>query len=355
MRAIRLALTLVALAPSLSAAQVYGRADRIFTRNENIAKGEWFRFFAQMGDITVTEGTGTQIELRAEKILRQGEVTDIAFNVRRTSEGVTICAIYEDSDECNDDGYRSEWKRWPRNFRPPTLSITIKVPAGVRLQVNSGNGDVSVIGAQAELIARSGNGRVRVSGTAGEVEAASGNGEVTVENVRGPVTAATGNGDVFVTAVQGPVSANSGNGDLRVRMTELKATDNMDFTTGNGRIELTVPDGFSAEIDASTGNGSIQTDFPDPGLGSHLEDAASRNHRSGWTSFAPHNRQRPDRAPQDLARNALRVAELLESVGQSRFHGTGGHGQFSGGGLDRKSLEVVQRQHHATRWRDVLQ
>ena len=45
-------------------------------------------------------------------------------------------------------------------------------------------------------------------------------------------------------------------------MTELKASENMDFTTGNGRIELTGPEGFSAEIDASTGNGSIQTDFP---------------------------------------------------------------------------------------------
>lgn len=262
MRSIRIALTLVALVPSLSAAQVYGRDERIFSRNENVAKGEWFRFHSQMGDITVTEGTGTAVELKAEKILRQGSVTDIAFKVVRTSEGVTICAIYEDADECNEDGFRSEWRRWPRNFRPPTLSVTLKVPAGIRLSVNSGNGDVSVTGAQAELVARSGNGRVRVSGTAGEVDAASGNGEVTVDNVRGPVSAATGNGDVFVTAVQGPVSANSGNGDLRVRMTELKGTDNMDFTTGNGRIELTVPEGFNADVDASTGNGSIQTDFP---------------------------------------------------------------------------------------------
>jgi len=263
MRSIRIALTLVALIPSLSAAQqVIGRDDRIFTRNETVARGEWFRLHIQQGDITVTEGTGTQVELRAEKILRQGSVTDIAFVVRRVGSGVVICAVYEDSDECNEDGFRSEWRRWPRNFRPPTLSVTLKVPAGTRLSVNSGNGDVSVTGAQTELVARSGNGRVRVSGTAGEVDAASGNGEVTVDNVRGPVTAATGNGDVYVTAVQGPVSANSGNGDLRVRMTELKGTDNMDFTTGNGRIEITVPEGFGAEVDASTGNGSIQTDFP---------------------------------------------------------------------------------------------
>ena len=120
-------------------------------------------------------------------------------------------------------------------------------PAGVRLAVHSGNGDVSVTGAHAELIARSGNGRVRVTGTAGEVDAASGNGEVTVENVRGPVSANSGNGDVRVSTVQGPVSARSGNGDLLVRMTELRAADDMEFTTGNGRIEVTVP-AFMKEI-----------------------------------------------------------------------------------------------------------
>ena len=264
MRAKRFALALAALVPSLGAAQVVGRDQEVFTRNEPIARGEWFRFYAPLGDVTVTEGTGTQVEVRAEKILRrQGEITDIGFIVRRSGGGVTICAVFENDDECNDDGMRSERNRnWGRNFRPPSLNVTIRLPAGVRLSAQSGNGDVSVTGAHAEAIARSGNGRVRVTGTAGEVDAASGNGEVTVEGVRGPVSANSGNGDVRVTTVQGPVSASSGNGDLLIRMTELRAADDMQFTTGNGRIELTVPEGFSAEIDASTGNGGIRTDFP---------------------------------------------------------------------------------------------
>jgi hypothetical protein len=263
MRVLRIALPLVALVPSLAAAQILGRDAEVFTRTEQVARGEWFRFFAPIGDVTVTEGTGTQVELRAEKILRNGRVTDIAFVLRRTGEGVTICAIFDDNDECSDEGLRSERRwNWSRNFRPPSLNVTIRVPAGVRLGVHSGNGDVAVTGAHAELIARSGNGRVRVSGTAGEVEAASGNGEVTVENVRGPVSANSGNGDVRVTTVQGPVSARSGNGDLLIRMTELRATDDMEFTTGNGRIEVTVPSEFNADIDASTANGGIRTDFP---------------------------------------------------------------------------------------------
>jgi hypothetical protein len=263
MRTLRIALSLAALVPSLAASQVLGRDAEVFTRTEAVARGEWFRFYGPIGDVTVTEGTGTQVEFRAEKILRSGRVTDIAFELRRTGEGVTICAIFEDDDECSDDGLRSDRRRnWSRNFRPPTLRVTIKVPAGVRLAVQSGNGDISVTGAHAELIARSGNGRVRVTGTAGEVDAASGNGEVTVDNVRGPVRANSGNGDVRVSTVQGPVSATSGNGDLLVTMTELRAPSDMEFTTGNGRIEVTVPAGFNADIDASTGNGGIRTDFP---------------------------------------------------------------------------------------------
>jgi len=264
MRALRFALPLFALVPSLGAAQVLGRDAEVFTRNEPIARGESFRFYGAIGDITVTEGTGTQAEVRAEKILtRQGRVTDIGFIVRRSGDGVTICAVFEDDDECSDTGLRSERNRsWGRNFRPPQLHVTIRVPAGVRLRAHSGNGDVSVTGAFAEATARSGNGRIRVSGTAGEVDAASGNGEVTVESVRGPVSANSGNGDIRVTTVQGPVSASSGNGDLLVRMTELRAADDMQFSTGNGRIEVTVPEGFNADIDASTGNGGIRTDFP---------------------------------------------------------------------------------------------
>lgn len=265
MRAVRIALSLLALAPSLAAAQLLGRNEEVFTRSESVGRGEWFRFYAPMGEIVVTEGRGSEVELRAEKVLRNGRVTDIAFELRRSRDGVTICAIYDEDDECTESGLNSSrrsGRNWTRYNRPPSLNVTIRVPAGVRLRVASGNGDVTVSGAHAELVARSGNGRVRVDGTAGEVEAASGNGDVSVQNVRGPVSANSGNGDVTVSTVMGPVSASSGNGDLIVRMNELRMDSDMTFTTGNGRIEVTVPGGFNADVDASTGNGGIRTDFP---------------------------------------------------------------------------------------------
>lgn len=264
MRITRSILALAALVPTLASAQVVGRNDDTFRRTEEVARGEWFRFFAPMGKITVTEARGSEVEIRAEKVVRSGSETDIGFVLRRSGGSLTICAVYSNDDECTSQGVRTEnrWNNTRRNFRPTTLNVTIAVPANVRLQVASGNGDVSVTGGYAEVIARSGNGAVGVDGANGEVDAASGNGAVTIRRVRGPVNATSGNGDVSVIAIRGPVSARSGNGDLTVSMDEYSGDGDMDYTTGNGRITITIPADFNAEIDASTSNGGIETDFP---------------------------------------------------------------------------------------------
>ena len=124
------------------------------------------------------------------------------------------------------------------------------------------NGDVSVTGAGAEVVASSGNGRVRVATTAGGVSASSGNGEVTVEGATDRVEARSGNGRVRVSTSLGPVNASSGNGSIEVSMDRLTDDSDMEFHTGNGRVIVTVPADFSAEIETSQGSGEFQTDFP---------------------------------------------------------------------------------------------
>lgn len=265
MRRFRLSLILLPLlATAAPAQQVVGRDQEVFTASEPVARGEWFRFIAFMGEVTVTQGSGNRVEVRAEKVGARN-VRDIGFKVVRDGDGVTICAVVEDDDTCDDRGIntgrRNNWN-WNRNNRPPRLEVSIRLPAGVKVHAQSGNGAVSVTGAGDEVIARSGNGRVRVDGSGGNVLAASGNGAVTVQNARGAVDASSGNGDITVVTNQGPVSANSGNGDLIVTMGDLRNDDDMEFNTGNGRIRVTLPASFTGTIDASTGNGSIVSDFP---------------------------------------------------------------------------------------------
>ncbi len=252
------------LSASVASAQnIVGRDGRVFTTSERISSGDDVRIYSSNGRITITQASGTSMEFRAEK--DGGSADDIGFVVLRGSNGITICAIYDEDDECTSSGIRRErsnrssrWNRWNDRARP---IITASVPRDVRLFASSGNGDVSVDVAAREATVTSGNGRVHVAQVNGEVNASSGNGHVTVENVQGPVSASSGNGDVIVGTVMGPVKATTGNGSVRASMTRLGAGD-MVFTSGNGSINLEVPSDFSADLDASTGSGGISTDFP---------------------------------------------------------------------------------------------
>ncbi len=258
------ALLAASAAPSF-AQEILGRKESIFTLSEKVSAGGSVRFYSYSGDITVTEGSGGTVEMRAEKDMRRGQNEDIGFIVRRESDGLTVCAIYVDMEPtCDSDGMRNErrsgrWRNWGDRGR---VHMTVRVPRGMHLRVGSGNGDVSVNASALDGHISSGNGKVRVAGIGGRVEASSGNGEVTVDGAGGPVRASSGNGDVTVTTSVGPVNASSGNGDLRISMSKLSGEDDLQFSTGNGRILLDVPSDFAADVDANTGNGRVTTDFP---------------------------------------------------------------------------------------------
>lgn len=261
--AIRATLALLVLAAPAGAQELIGQKETVVTLSERIPSGGWVRVFSRAGNITVSEGSGATMEFRGEKDVRRGSVEDIAFRVIRESDGVTICAIFDDDDDCSAEGVRGDRRSGNWSWRDRAkVDITVKVPRGAKFRTGTGNGDVSLAAAVAEARVGSGNGKVRVSGVTGRVEASSGNGEVTVEGVGGPVSASSGNGDVSVTSSNGPVNASSGNGDIRASMDRLSGNDDMEFSSGNGRIELTVPADFSADVDASSGNGRVATDFP---------------------------------------------------------------------------------------------
>jgi DUF4097 and DUF4098 domain-containing protein YvlB len=213
------------------------------------------------GPIEVRPSSGASAELRAEKrTSRGGRLTDVAFEVRTSSNGdVSICSTQHDDDSCDSDrrrGWRNDGDR-----RTPTVAMTLLVPKGIRLKVATGNGALTVEGAGGEVEASTGNGRVRVVGNEGTLRVSTGNGEVDVRDAKAPVRASTGNGNVTVATADGPVNVSTGNGDIDVTMNSLRAAESMGFSTGSGRVRLTLPANYNGELEASTGNGEIRSDF----------------------------------------------------------------------------------------------
>ena len=263
-RLLRSCLVLCAVAPAVRAQTLVGRNESSHTVREPLSTGERLRIASPNGPIQITRGEGREVEVRLDKsVERGGAVTDVGLIVRRTSAGLVVCAAYEDGDECDmDRGFRHEWRGRGYSESHVRAALTVRVPSGVLVTAQTGNGDVTVNGADGDVSVNTGNGRILVSGTAGRVTAHTGNGRVTVEGARGAVDANTGNGDVRVVTSSGPVNVHSGNGDIDVSMDQVARSAAMTFSTGSGRISLAVPAGFGAELDGSTGNGRIASALP---------------------------------------------------------------------------------------------
>jgi DUF4097 and DUF4098 domain-containing protein YvlB len=244
-----------------AAQSLVGRSDSIYTWRGPLAAGRLLSVRNFNGPIEVRAAQGNTAEVRAEKRTRGGAVTDVAFEVQTSPDGdVRLCSVLRDNDGCDDN---RRWSHdddngWRRNV---SVAMVVLVPRGAQLKVVTGNGAVTVERAGAEVQATTGNGRVSVSGTEGAVRVTTGNGDVDVRDAKGSVRVTTGNGRVNVTTSEGPVEARSGNGDIDVRMSSLKARQDMSFHTGSGSVRLTLPAGYNGELDASTGNGEVTSDF----------------------------------------------------------------------------------------------
>jgi len=243
---------------ALVAAAAPAHAQRGFDWSGDVAAGATMRVFTTSGTVTVREAAGRTARIHA--VTENAEEGEFRFVSNRADGGVWVCAVREGA-RCSENGVEgnSDWRPW-RNRRGKA-NFTVEVPRGVVLRVSSGNGDVTVDGATADVHAASGNGDVRVGAGAAAVNASSGNGTVLVDGARAQVHASSGNGRVNVTTARGPVNASTGNGRVEVAIASAASGD-MEFSSGNGSITVTLPDDFGAQVEATTGNGGFQSDFP---------------------------------------------------------------------------------------------
>jgi hypothetical protein len=144
---------------------------------------------------------------------------------------------------------------------------------GVRVQIQ--------VPPQSDLDIRSGDGNVKSGPVAGRIQIDTGDGNIDSNGLHGDLHLHTGDGHIQGNDFDGNLSADSGDGYITVRgrfdVLYLKSGDGnieaevqsgskiasgWSLHTGDGHINMKLPDGFSAELDAHTGDGHISLDFP---------------------------------------------------------------------------------------------
>lgn len=131
------------------------------------------------------------------------------------------------------------------NWRDRRVRITIQVPAETALDLHSSDGHINV------------------EGTSGGARIDTSDGAIEVRNFTGSIRARTGDGHITVDGVLDEVYLNSGDGhvDLSAR-SGSKMSRGWLIHTGDGRVNVNLPDSFAGELYAHTGDGKITTDFP---------------------------------------------------------------------------------------------
>lgn len=89
------------------------------------------------------------------------------------------------------------------------------------------------------------------------------NGGVSIRDVAGTMRFQTTNGGVRLTDLAGDVRGETRNGGLHVMLSGNRWDGaGLDVETSNGGVDLSIPEGYNAELTTRTVNGGFRTDFP---------------------------------------------------------------------------------------------
>ncbi|MFY9530256.1 MAG: DUF4097 family beta strand repeat-containing protein [Candidatus Acidiferrales bacterium] len=144
-----------------------------------------------------------------------------------------------------------------------SLKVEVHVPPEADLEIHSGDGNVTSQSVAGNIRIDTGDGNMDVHGLKGDIHLHSGDGHIEGSDLDGTLNADTGDGHITVRGRFDSLSLRSGDGNIQADAAAgSKIANSWTLHTGDGRINLRLPENFSADLDAHTGDGHISLDFP---------------------------------------------------------------------------------------------
>ncbi|MBV8890392.1 MAG: DUF4097 family beta strand repeat protein [Acidobacteria bacterium] len=144
-----------------------------------------------------------------------------------------------------------------------SVRVELNVPRDSDLDLHSGDGNITVENVSGTIMLRSGDGAIRVNAGKGSFHIETGDGRVECRSIEGELRAETKDGAVQIDGLFTALDLHTGDGSIDA---EARPGSRMlspwSVRTGDGNVNLGLPDGFSADVDVHTGDGHITLDFP---------------------------------------------------------------------------------------------
>jgi Putative adhesin len=202
--------------------------------------------------VQVVTGESKQVSIRIEY---QGYRLDRDLRINARQNGDRVELDVRTSGHwclfCSDEG-RS------RNVR-----IEVRVPREADLSVESGDGSITIAAVDGNMDIRTGDGHIELNGARGTMRLRTGDGGVDATRLDGQLEASSGDGRIHVDGRFDRLNLHTGDGSIEARaLPGSKMLSSWSIHTGDGSVDLSLPDGFQANIDASTSDGTISLGLP---------------------------------------------------------------------------------------------
>lgn len=203
--------------------------------------------------------------------------TSNEITVRITAKGWDIGREVRVRDSLNGDRIEIEALvpnfQWSFGNRHRSLVIEVNVPVVADLELDSGDGALTVDGIRGSLRADTGDGDIDVDHVSGDLKLTSADGAITASGVDGSVFCKTSDGDIRVQGRFDGLHLESGDGDVRAKVENGSVlSEDWSIMTGDGSAILALPIDLVADIEAHTTDGSIDVDLPITLEGSHHQN-----------------------------------------------------------------------------------
>lgn len=250
------------------------------------------------GDITVTRGSGADLQIEAVKTARGQNAEDarqmlqlLRIDITERGSRVDVKTVYPSAQELPGPQRRQFNASVAYNITAPsgtrlsirTVSGTVKV-TDIRgeLSLESTSGDVVITGGERITTAKTISGNVNVLNSTSQVpfEAHTISGHVTLRQVKAPrVELGSVSGNVIIGEVEIPtIEAQSMSGDVEFNSPFAKG-GRYEFSSHAGTVRLVIGGGTGFELEVSSFGGSIQVD-PSLGLKNEDDNEGRRRQRS---------------------------------------------------------------------------
>ncbi|HVF88776.1 MAG TPA: DUF4097 family beta strand repeat-containing protein [Blastocatellia bacterium] len=200
----------VALSAFLSLVMITTAAAQDFKKSYNLGAGGQIRVSNISGNVSVKGYNGSEVIVTGIKKGRDQDKLEIEDE--STGNSVEIGVQYPKNCNCE-----------------ASVNFEVQVPRSVRFEYD------------------------RISSVSGNVD---------LFDVMGKVEASSVSGNVRVKGVTGHVSATSVSGNVDVEVNRLDGSDDLEFSSVSGNVNVRMPSSLDANVDMSSFSGDLTSDFP---------------------------------------------------------------------------------------------